>query len=444
MGEEKGKRQKRGFESQKLSDEDIEHHIILRLPPPALARFKCVSVKWRRRLSKPSFINQYKSRNVSLLGFLYNKAFDRVRFQPLLLNNNFHHHLQNITQQQQQQQQQQQDFSTIDILMATHSPDNSYSIVNSSNGLQLLYFSNFSNRDRTRDPFYVVRNFVTGGVTGIPTFHNVTYTSKSKTIRFLVFGFYFDPYAEKPNFTIVEITSDGSLNNGRVRSFKYNSLFPDNWKQKHYKFPTPQLVEGKAQASIDDDEYYRLSGHSTFLNGSLHWLMEPSGIVAYRLRDEILSFWINIPGDREYCKYSRGGFCGCINKVVNIVAAAFVVASTRFGRVGVTPMVSVPAGIWERVLAFDRTDAHVLYLRVKRTVFSYNIVSRETNKIFEISKDYGGQDNCLGFIIPYEFPRIPLSIWHCPLIVRKSRGCSNTGGTNRYSFNDLDIFDAAS
>ncbi|KAM7507556.1 hypothetical protein LguiA_018009 [Lonicera macranthoides] len=286
MGEEK--RQKRGC-SKTLSDEAIEH-IILRLPPPALVRFRCVSVQWRRRLSKPSSIDRYKSRNFSL--------------------------------------------------------------------------------------------------------------------------------------------------------------------------------RGKAEASTDD-EYHRLSGPSTFLNGSLHWLLEPYGIVAFRLRENKLFFWwhIHIPGDKEYCK-NNGRFCGCISKIreggcysngecscrylgevrnqlVYIrVTGDFILSMwilenyfknvwshTRRIVVG-NMLLSLPSLFLGRVLAFDRTDARVLYLRVKWTVFSYNIVSREANKIFEIRKDYSGEDNCLDFLIPYEFPRIPLSVWHQPLTVQESRGiCSNTGGT---------------
>ncbi|KAM7510867.1 hypothetical protein LguiB_009742 [Lonicera macranthoides] len=84
---------------------------------------------------------------------------------------------------------------------------------------------------------------------------------------------------------------------------------------------------------------------------------------------------------------------------------------------------SLPSLFLGKVLAFDRRDAHVLFLRVEKTVFSYNLVSRELNRIFETSEDYGGEDNCLGFIIPYEFPRIPLSIWNCTLIVQPPTDC---------------------
>lgn len=52
------------------------------------------------------------------------------------------------------------------------------------------------NRLVNKDPFYVILNFVTGAVSGIPTFRNLSYLLTRESKRFLALGFYFDPFNE--------------------------------------------------------------------------------------------------------------------------------------------------------------------------------------------------------------------------------------------------------
>lgn len=88
---------------------------------------------------------------------------------------------------------------------------------------------------------------------------------------------------------------------------------------------------------------------------------------------------------------------------------------------------STPSAYFGKVLGFDRKDPNVIYIRLKKTVYSYNIVERVASEMFVISKDYGGEDNCFGLIIPYEFPRIPMSIWHIPLMAPVSNPDTTNG-----------------
>jgi hypothetical protein len=103
-----GNRNSWGFKfevEQNLCNEAIEQILFLS-SPSTVARFKCVSTQWRSRLSKPSFINRYKSTNLSLLVFMYNKTYIRVRFNPVSNDN--------VAEQS----------AMIDVVMAYQSPDN--------------------------------------------------------------------------------------------------------------------------------------------------------------------------------------------------------------------------------------------------------------------------------------------------------------------------------
>ncbi|XP_028103969.1 uncharacterized protein LOC114303026 isoform X1 [Camellia sinensis] len=62
------------------------------------------------------------------------------------------------------------------------------------------------------------------------------------------------------------------------------------------------------------------------------------------------------------------------------------------------------------VLEFRKMETPLLYLRVKRRIFSYSLINGVLQELFRITKEYGGGENCLGFIIPYQLPRISLSI----------------------------------
>uniref|UniRef100_A0A5B7B534 F-box domain-containing protein n=1 Tax=Davidia involucrata TaxID=16924 RepID=A0A5B7B534_DAVIN len=62
------------------SSEKLMEEILLWLPPASVARFKSVSSNWMQRLSKPSFAEQHEVRNLSLLGFYYNKSYAHVQF----------------------------------------------------------------------------------------------------------------------------------------------------------------------------------------------------------------------------------------------------------------------------------------------------------------------------------------------------------------------------
>ncbi|KAL7187714.1 hypothetical protein ACSBR1_037721 [Camellia fascicularis] len=55
-------------------------------------------------------------------------------------------------------------------------------------------------------------------------------------------------------------------------------------------------------------------------------------------------------------------------------------------------------------------ETPILYLRLKRRIFSYSLIDGVLQELFRITKEYGGGENCLGFIIPYQLLRISLSI----------------------------------
>lgn len=75
-----------------------------------------------------------------------------------------------------------------------------------------------------------------------------------------------------------------------------------------------------------------------------------------------------------------------------------------------------------RMLAFDRTEPRLLYLVVGSDIFSYSCISGELKELCKILKEYGGRENCLGVIIPYELQNITPSI---PKVKSKKKGKSN-------------------
>ncbi|KAL7167936.1 hypothetical protein ACSBR2_038383 [Camellia fascicularis] len=55
------------------------------------------------------------------------------------------------------------------------------------------------------------------------------------------------------------------------------------------------------------------------------------------------------------------------------------------------------------VLKFHKMETPLLYLR-------YSLINGVLQEVFRITKEYGGGENCLGFIVPYQLSRISLSI----------------------------------
>ncbi|KAI7988871.1 hypothetical protein LOK49_LG13G02326 [Camellia lanceoleosa] len=222
---------------------------------------------------------------------------------------------------------------------------------------------------------------------------------------------------------LIEETLDGAR---KFRVFSYYSL-RSYWRTTYHRVPS----------YVRED--YALSGRSTFCRGALHWLLEPSGVVSFDVRAKTISFsLINIPGDEKYL--DDDGVCICVKKMRDAGLYSNGYCSCRYlgvsgddliyirvtghsqlslwalnrGTLSHTSVINVgnlPESLFLGcVLEFHKMETPLLYLRVKRRIFSYSLIDGGLQELFRITKEYGGGENCLGFIIPYQLPRISLSI----------------------------------
>ncbi|XP_071918610.1 uncharacterized protein [Coffea arabica] len=224
--------------------------------------------------------------------------------------------------------------------------------------------------------------------------------------------------------------------------WKFNSLSP-YWKRKFHEEVDPLLN--------DVHKKYALLGPSVYLNGNLHWLLQPSGVIAYNIENECfdLSF-VKVPGDSMHL--DDLGLCNCTkrspenNAENNAAGPRSCVCTCRFlgeceGRLVYTRVTGdscfsiwilkdyqsrfwihnywivgqLPGSLFDgRVLAFGQKADFVL-LRVKKNIFSYNFRTRELKKFHQILKNYAHEDKCEGLLVPYYLPRdhppvIPLAV----------------------------------
>uniref|UniRef100_A0A5B6ZJ93 F-box associated domain-containing protein n=1 Tax=Davidia involucrata TaxID=16924 RepID=A0A5B6ZJ93_DAVIN len=374
----------------------------------------------------------------SLLGFYYNMNYDRIQFAPI----------PSVASSSRVPPYSPEFLSgrCQHMYLKKALGDSVLAVLNSSNGLILLYFSTFLKRSYSR---FIVRNPITRDSFQLPTPpHAVTPFFPQNGInnkkRFLVYGFAFEPYAAPhPNFTVVELTDvllpiAGGGCRGGLMVNSYSSLH-GIWKSRVHDYDHDDIAPWLGNE-------YMLSGPSTFHNGALHWLLEPSGVIAYDLRSETFSFWLtNIPGDMEHV--NKFGFCKCTTDLVlrarnfqpkNSWCNCRYVGESRdrliYARVtdhsvlSLWILIDYSGGAWSNshriffgcklgpslynggVLAFDR-KADVVFLKVKGEILSYNYTSKKLKKICKVNKCYVSDDdhNCVscdgdGFIIPYEVP----------------------------------------
>ncbi|CAL5440739.1 unnamed protein product [Camellia sinensis] len=410
MMEEEEERMKRHELIEEERKKLLIEEVFLRLSPPSVARFKSISKWWRRYLSEPPFVDRYEARNLSVLGFFYQTSYNKFVFRAIPSN-------PNPNDESSSSSSSSISISTGNLLRTgfkscSGASDNTLLVINSSNGLLLLYSSRPA-------PCYEVYNPTTSDKVSVRSAYNF----ETFATRYMVFGFAFDPYSTHPCFTIVDIADTGAR---KFRVFSYSSLC-SYWRTTYHRVPS----------YVRDD--YALSGRSTFCKGALHWLLEPSGVVSFDVRANTISFsLINIPGDEKYL--DDDGLCICVKMMRHAGLYSNGYCSCRYLGVSGDDLIyirvtghsqlslwALNCGTWSHtsvinvgnlpeslflgcVLEFHKMETPVLYLRVKRRIFSYSLFDGVLQELFRITKEYGGGENCLGFIIPYHLPKISLSI----------------------------------
>lgn len=408
--EERLKRLKRHELIEEERKKLLIEEVFLRLPPPSVARFKSISKWWRRYLSEPPFVDRYEARNLSVLGFFYQANYNKFAFRAIPSN-------PSPSPNPNDESSSSSSISTGNLRRTGFTgyigaSDNTLLVVNSSNGLLLLYSS-------TPAPCYEVFNPTTSDKVSV----RLSYNYETFATRYMVFGFAFDPYSTHPCFTIVDIADTGAR---KFRVFSYSSLC-SYWRTTHHRVPS----------YVRDD--YALSGRSTFCKGALHWLLEPSGVVSFDVRAKTISFsLINILDDEKYL--DDDGLCICVKMMRDAGLYSNGYCSCRYLGVSRDDLIYIRVtghsqlsiwalnrGTWSHtsvinvgnlpeslflgcVLEFQKMETPLLYLRVKSRIFSYSVIDGVLQELFRITKAYGGGENCLGFIIPYHLPRISLSI----------------------------------
>lgn len=311
--------------------------------------------------------------------------------------------------------------------------DSVIAILNSSNGVLLFYCSfylkkspslYFLQHPHTKEPV---------GHASIPT--TISLPSPN---RFLVHGFFFDPHSPRLSFTILEICDTSSPCPGSVLVNRYSSLdTPRRWR--------PQMVHRGDEFVPLLGENFVFSGYSTYLHGALHWLLEPSGVIAYYLDADAFKFsLINIPGDMSHV--NEFGLCNCITSTYMKGNPTTSRSTTRsacncrylgecrdklvYARITGDSEFSVwiledyYAAVWSnclrvrvdnvesslyggRVLAFSRTNAHIVFLRVKNRIISFNYMTGKVNRVGPMHKFYSScEDRWDGFVVPLEVPSV--------------------------------------
>ncbi|KAL7187695.1 hypothetical protein ACSBR1_037704 [Camellia fascicularis] len=366
MMEEEEERMKRDVLIEEERKKLLIEEVFLGLPPPSVARFKSISKWWRRYLSETPFVDRYEARNLSVLGFFDQTNYNKFVFRAIPSNPNDKCSIS---------------ISTGNRLRTSFEShigvsDNTLLVINSSNGLLLLYSS-------MPVPYYEVYNPTTGDKVSV----RFSYNYETFATRHMVFGFAFDPYSTHPCFTIVDIADTGA------RKFRRGFA----------------LVVGT------------------------------SGVVSFDVRAKTISFsLIDIPGDEKYLDddglcicvkmmrdaglYSNG-HCSCrylgvsrddliyIRVTGHSQLSLWALNCCTWSHTSVINVGNLPESLFLGcVLEFHKMETPLLYLRLKRRIFSYSLIDGVLQELFRITKEYGGGENCLGFIIPYQLPRISLSI----------------------------------
>ncbi|KAF8389205.1 hypothetical protein HHK36_025898 [Tetracentron sinense] len=367
--------------------DDVIVYILLRLPRRSIARFKSISKRWHRLISDPSFVSRYETRNISLLGFFYN-YLKHLSFAPVDSSDQSQdHHLNTISFEL---------FSRIPVF-----------ILNSSNGL-FLYLSWYCSGYREYS-YYVVRNPITEEEINFPT---DPLREPLLFYRFFVNGFAFDHSSNPPHLIIIELF-DGN-NALQINTF---SSYTSKWRIREQAF----LCEN-----------FTLSGTSTFLNGALHWLSPPLGILVYDIKsghisvittpDDFSYFWRKeeLEGVRYRFPYRYLGESRERLIYVRISAKAefflWTLEDYYQRKLYLSYRVVVDIDVLPRcllscpVVGFDRRDPHVVYFNSGKRIFPYDLKNRELKPLHDTILDYPATTRFHGLVCPYELPRSPPSI----------------------------------
>lgn len=354
---------------------ELVAEILIRLPWNDVSRFKSVSRQWLKLISEPSFVAQHQTRNLSLLGFLYNTAkSSQLKFTR-------------ITKPETGR------LSTYLNLMEQHLPrwpeNKCFRILCTSNGLAL-------HLDRVKERaegVYRIHNPITGETLKLPPSPPI---ERSKS-RFIVYGLAFVPSPHRPYAVAVEISNDGDLDL-RINSFSSKAR---RWESQVYNV-TSFIVFPKG--------YILLGDSPTFLSGCLHWLVKPAAIVAYDIKTKCVSL-INIPSSSRIHKNKSRNYLGdCQERLVYVVATAdyefcvWTLDDYYLRKWSVRQRVIIPGGQpspsppISRVLGFDPRDSQVMFIKLEGNMYSCHLGKREKK---EMLHNIG---NTRKRIVPYKLP----------------------------------------
>ncbi|KAF8389204.1 hypothetical protein HHK36_025897 [Tetracentron sinense] len=179
-------------------------------------------------------------------------------------------------------------------------------------------------------------------------------------------------------------------------------------------------------------ENFTLSGASTFLNGALHWLSPPLGILVYDIKsghisvittpDDFSYFWRKeeLEGVRYRFPYRYLGESRERLIYVRISAKAefflWTLEDYYQRKLYLSYRVVVDIDVLLRcllscpVVGFDRRDPHVVYFNSGKRIFPYDLKNRELKPLHYTILDYPATTRFHGLVCPYELPRSPPSI----------------------------------
>ncbi|KAJ6743445.1 F-BOX PROTEIN INTERACTION DOMAIN PROTEIN-RELATED [Salix viminalis] len=329
-----------------------------------MARCKSVSKQWLSWLSCKYFLTQKQAKNLTLAGFYYNSTYNTYQgcclvppLPPLLPQDDRH--------------------GTRRGILAP---------LNSSNGLVLLYNSYLGKGNSSfivYDPSHA--DYIT-----LPIAPSLVEKPDAslRIKRFLVYGFAFDPHSISPNFTVAELSDDG----GSIRVNIYSSI-TNTWTTGNYP-------------AIEPVDSFMLSGPSVFFRGALHWLLEPSGVISYTIRNKKLHEFTSVPGDLAYV--DDEGYCNCVRKMMDSGRDGYsqCKCTCRYLGESMDHLIYVRA-TGDAEFSVWTLDDYYRRIWLQRQIFSYNQIKAELKEICSIQKEYGDDDICSGFILPYEVSTIP-------------------------------------
>ncbi|KAF6148748.1 hypothetical protein GIB67_019356 [Kingdonia uniflora] len=410
-----------------FGSEDILQLTLLRLPWQSVTRFMSVSKRWHQVISSPSLVLEHELLNYQLLGFyrsntnVWTRRF--VPFIPL-------------------DEHREEYLSRKKKLGRTLDFNAHYLFLNYLECCNGLILHSYHDDDAKEPDIYLVHNPIADTEAVLP----VCPESTQEPSRFNVFGLAFEPSGLPPHFKV--------LNMFDVKAgIKVNT----------FSSITKLWSSGVHDVEPLLGEDYILSGSSIFYKGALHWLLNPSGFVAYNIKSRSFTL-MKVPGDRD------DGYCFCKNKIVGrpyCVCRSLVeywggcLAYTRVtmsNELSVWVLEDYYRGKWAKsyniclkfdlssrrslaygkVVCFNPKVAGVMFINIKNKIFACNTITGELKELLE-NIDSRDIDNFL--VCPYHFSGCPLSfdLRSLGLVTMSSychlRHCRKPGLANR----DLDV-----